>query len=610
MTLRPSRLAPFSGALLAALLASGCADDPPTAAASATTAATPEAPGGATAVGGQLIYGVDDRNTLVVFDATRPGELLRRVQITAGEGIIGIDFRPNDATRANGNQTGLLYGVGLAGRIYLIDPVTGTASGTDVQVRVPRFETSEGLMAGANVGIGFNPAADRLRVHTDSGRNLRLSVEGGETTSDGQLAYAPGDVNFGRRPAVVATAYTNSVNPAPAATQLYAIDVAQDVLVRLDSPNNGQLTTVGRLGVDNGTQVGFDIPGHASDRTGYATFTPPRGTRSFLYRINLDDAARQPVAPIGHDRAIISIAVDDADAAAPALSRYVIPGDAVFPEGVAFDAAERTFYVGSTTDGTIYRASLRDTVAATILPGGREGRNTAIGLKLDRAGRLYVAGGATGSVFIYNVRSNAFPVLVAVQTRGSGTGPTFVNDLAITTAGRAYVTDSQDPVIYRIEAGVAGSLPRPLERWLPLAGTAITYRAGFNLNGIAVTADDRYLLTVQSNTGQLFRVTIADRSIREVSVSGATLTNGDGILLDGQTLYVVRNQNGQIVKLQLDADFTAATAVGTTTDPSFAYPTTIAQAAGRLLIVNSQFNRRGPGLTPSLPFTVSSIPLP
>jgi Cu-Zn family superoxide dismutase len=43
-------------------------------------------------------------------------------------------------------------------------------------------------------------------------------------------------------------------------------------------------------------------------------------------------------------------------------------------------------------------------------------------------------------------------------------------------------------------------------------------------------------------------------------------------------------------------------------DRSFAYPTTAALAQGRLLVVNSQFNRRGPGLTPDLPFTVSSVP--
>ena len=115
---------------------------------------------------------------------------------------------------------------------------------------------------------------------------------------------------------------------------------------------------------------------------------------------------------------------------------------------------------------------------------------------------------------------------------------------------------------------------------------------------------------MQSNTGRLYRITVADRSVSEVSLGGASLTNGDGLLLDGRVLYVVRNQNREIVKLQLSEDFGAGAVVGTSTDPSFAFPTTIARAEDRLLVVNAQFDRRGPGLSPALPFTVSSVPVP
>ena len=44
-------------------------------------------------------------------------------------------------------------------------------------------------------------------------------------------------------------------------------------------------------------------------------------------------------------------------------------------------------------------------------------------------------------------------------------------------------------------------------------------------------------------------------------------------------------------------------------DTSFAYPTTIARAGDRLLVVNSQFDTR-PTNTPVLPFTLSGIELP
>jgi Cu-Zn family superoxide dismutase len=48
----------------------------------------------------------------------------------------------------------------------------------------------------------------------------------------------------------------------------------------------------------------------------------------------------------------------------------------------------------------------------------------------------------------------------------------------------------------------------------------------------------------------------------------------------------------------------------TTSEPSFDVPTTIARAGNRLLVVNSQLNRRETSTAPTLPFAISGIPLP
>src|SRR4051812_33554340 len=89
--------------------------------------------------------------------------------------------------------------------------------------------------------------------------------------------------------------------------------------------------------------------------------------------------------------------------AVPALAgggsrTYSLPGETVFPEGVAYDASARAFYVGSTTDGAIYRGRLSGTAARPFLPGGPDGRSAATGMKVA-GGRLYVAGAATGNVW-------------------------------------------------------------------------------------------------------------------------------------------------------------------------------------------------------------------
>jgi Cu-Zn family superoxide dismutase len=282
----------------------------------------------------------------------------------------------------------------------------------------------------------------------------------------------------------------------------------------------------------------------------------------------------------------------------------VLPGAAVFPEGIAYDGRTGTIYVTSTTDGTVYRGDVRDGTLSPFLAGGADGRTTAIGIAVDPLRqRVFVAGGATGRIFVYDARTGA---LLANLTGGAS--PTFVNDVVVAQDGTAYATDSQSPVLYRVVEDGAGGFR--LERWLDLTGTAITYQPGFNLNGIEITPDGRYLFVVQSNTGQLFRIDTRTRAVAAVDLGGTSLPAGDGLLLRGTTLYVVQNALGTIAEVRLGGFGPGAprgTVVGRITDPSFRFPTTVEEARGRLLVVNSQFDRRGPGRTPETPFTVSVV---
>jgi Cu-Zn family superoxide dismutase len=281
---------------------------------------------------------------------------------------------------------------------------------------------------------------------------------------------------------------------------------------------------------------------------------------------------------------------------------YVLPGEAVFPEGIAFHRRTRSFFVSSTIDGTIFRGTLREPTASVFLPPGEDGRTTAIGLKAHR-NRLYVAGGGTGKMWVYDIRSREM-----IASFDNDLPATFVNDVVVTRTGDAYFTDSLSPYLYRVARSDDGALR--FERFLDFTGSPLVYTTGFNLNGIAASRDGRFLVVVQSNTGRLFRIEVATRRVREIDLGGVRLTAGDGLLLEGRTLYVVRNALEQIVEVRLGRNLRRGRVVSTTTDPSFAFPTTIARAGGRLLVVNSQFDRRAPGLAPELPFTVSAIRVP
>ncbi len=292
-----------------------------------------------------------------------------------------------------------------------------------------------------------------------------------------------------------------------------------------------------------------------------------------------------------------------AGGALAATERYVLPGDDLFPEGIAAQASTGDFFVGSTTSGTVLRGNVASTAVEVFLPGGSDGRTDVRGLKVDGRGRLYLAGGPTGQIFVYDIAGKRLLARFA-----TGLTPSFVNDVTIHPSGDAYFTDSNSPAIYRVAADVTA--PNAFERFLDLTGSPIVYGQGFNLNGIAASADGRYLVTVQSNTGKLFRIDVGTKRVTEIDLGGATLMGGDGLLLDGQTLHVMRNSAKTLVTLRLAPDFATATVVATTTDPAFDFPTTFARVGDRLLVLNSQLDKRGRNEPPALPFVVLSIPVP
>lgn len=72
---------------------------------------------------------------------------------------------------------------------------------------------------------------------------------------------------------------------------------------------------------------------------------------------------------------------------------------------------------------------------------------------------------------------------------------------------------------------------------------------------MAATPDGDALLAVQSRNGKLFRIDPDTGDTDEIEIAGGSLVNGDGILLRGRTLYVVRNFDNVITQVRLDADF-------------------------------------------------------
>lgn len=265
------------------------------------------------------------------------------------------------------------------------------------------------------------------------------------------------------------------------------------------------------------------------------------------------------------------------------------------PEGITTDGG--SLYVGSLKNGALWKGSPRSS-RGEVLAKGRKGR-VAVGVDYDRSrDLLWVAGGATGVIRAHDARSGD---VVATYRFGSGR---FLNDLTVTRRG-VYATDSMGDELAVVPLRRGDRLPRAGKaRTLRLTGAFEPVPDAFNLNGVVHTG--HWLLAVQSVNGKLFRVDPRTGRSRIVEVTGARLVNGDGLELDGDTLYVVRNQNNRVVALELGPGVTTAKRVARLTDPDLDVPATAAVAREALWAVNARF-----GTTPTAEteYWITRLPL-
>ncbi|MDO3700686.1 superoxide dismutase [Micromonospora sp. C28SCA-DRY-2] len=282
---------------------------------------------------------------------------------------------------------------------------------------------------------------------------------------------------------------------------------------------------------------------------------------------------------------------------------YVVSAEpGVRPEGIAVTRTG-TMYVTSVSDGAVYRGHVHDRELRPFLPAGTDGRTGAAGVRLDRWGRIFIAGWDTGTLFVYAPDGT----LLARRPAGPGAA---LNDLVV-TEDAVHVTDSATGVLWR--ADLDGAQVGDLTPWLTPADFPAA--PGF-LNGIAATADGRLAFVADQGTGvpgseRLHRVDLGRRTATVVPVTGGQL-GADGLLLEGNRLYGVVNfpdgQHGWLFAVNLallGPDGRTARVVRQSRPAPLAQsPTTIARDADRLLWVNSQLNAAAP--TP--PFTVTEVP--
>lgn len=327
-------------------------------------------------------FAITSSNRLVSFNRTAPGtgSVANITGLRSGETIFGFDLRPG------GTPANQMLAVSSMGGLYTIDPNSGVATLKTTMVADQTDNTDVFMsLTGTRVSIDVNNLVDRLRIVSNSGQNLRVNMDTGETITDPPLTVAGVRSN-----GITEVAYTNNFNSA-CRTTAYYLDTTSDRLLTTADASTGILTAVGPLTVDAAAMAGFDIT-TVADGTNNAVATLTVGNATGLYTVNLTTGAATNVGLIGNlnsGESILGVA-----APAPATT----PAQ---PVGELLALTENNRLVS-------FNSSLPQRLCTDAPVNGLQGNEVVLGIDtrpadrnvyaLTDAARLYTVNAATGTV--------------------------------------------------------------------------------------------------------------------------------------------------------------------------------------------------------------------
>ena len=200
--------------------------------------------------------------------------------------------------------------------------------------------------------------------------------------------------------------------------------------------------------------------------------------------------------------------------------------------------------------GAIYKGNLRTGEGVILVPP--TGKPVS-GLSYDpRTDYLYAAtifDDLDQGVTVYDASSGD-----AITEIPFGAGIA-INDCLVTRTG-VYCTDSFNPDLYKLVLEKGGRLhSTPVVEMIPMPGFVMG-EAGFAANGLVGDYDGKQLVIVNISTGVLFLVDTASGEASPIEIEGAEplFPDGDGLYLDGRTLYILQNFSNKIAVVQLSGD--------------------------------------------------------
>ena len=296
---------------------------------------------------------------------------------------------------------------------------------------------------------------------------------------------------------------------------------------------------------------------------------------------------------------------------APLQDEYVLSDQTLVPESGSFDPTSRSFFVSSATKGDITRVEADGTESIFYsAPSGEMWRS--LGMIVDDASRrLWVCAqrlaDETQEIWVFDLESGDRELALDLADVEEGST---CNDIAVDGDGLAYISDSENPRVYRADA-----VARSVETWADDPLLSPTGGGIFGGNGIAVTEDGGQVIVSKTSSGappRLVRISTADpSSIDGIVTTPAIEGFADGMSFLGGDLYIAMVGAGNVARLNTDDDWatasvTTAPAMGGTSVPG---TSTVRPAEGALYAIYSDITKVLTGLDPVPPFRIFKVDL-
>lgn len=215
-----------------------------------------------------------------------------------------------------------------------------------------------------------------------------------------------------------------------------------------------------------------------------------------------------------------------------AETAFVLEERDLIPEGIAYDPAEKAFYLGSIYKRKIVKIT-SDGKASDFISSGANEIEQVLGMKVDVRGLLWACNNTPehdtvrkiSNVHVYDVRTKKMVKRFKLEDDNRH----LFNDLYITKAGDVFITDTHAGMLWVVRKD-----SNTLEEFTRSGSVPFA-------NGITATPDEKFLIVSTGGTQGVVRVDVTTKQISPIPNDRYMVMGYDGLYQYNNTLIGIQN---------------------------------------------------------------------